>query len=133
MWKCTYVKKMWMGILGWWGLVGRIYIEDAESMWNSAKVFPDVRIRIVWFSVLAASLWTVWLERNNLISSGANFQRDKLLTLVQWRSLEWNLAAGLLISSKTSWWNVNPIGVILASFKCKWEEQGPLLFIVWHL
>lgn len=47
---------------------------------------------------------------------------DKIFSLIQLRSLELNQAAVLVISSKATWWNVNPIGVVTTSFKYKWMK-----------
>lgn len=47
---------------------------------------------------------------------------DKIFSLIQLRSLELNQAAVLVISSKATWWNFNPIGVVTTSFKYKWMK-----------
>lgn len=123
MWKCIVIRKVWNNILCWWDIVGKVYIEDSDSMWNSARIFTDPRIKLVWFSTIAATLWTIWLERNSVIFSGIIFKEERLLALIQLRTLEWNLAACLIISCKAPWWKVNPGGVVLASFKCKLQEH----------
>lgn len=76
MWKCVLVRKVWSNLLSWWGLTGNVYIEDLESMWGSARIFLDIRIRMVWLSILAASMWTIWLEKNGIIFSGFKVNGD---------------------------------------------------------
>lgn len=44
---------------------------------------------------------------------------DGLFARVKGRALEWNIATDLVNSEKTQWWNVNFMGVITASLKCK--------------
>lgn len=118
-WKCDSAKILWVKVIAWWGFVGRIYIEDLCSMWNSCYIFPHGLCRQVWQITMIACLWTLWLERNNVHFSGRSMSVKGLFALLKCRSLEWCIAVGLISIEKASWWDVNPMGVITASLKLK--------------
>lgn len=79
-------------MIAWWGFVGRIFIEDLSTMWNSCSLFPHSLSRKVWQVALVACTWTLWLERNNVLFSGNRMNVDEMFALVKYRSLEWNIA-----------------------------------------
>lgn len=106
----------------------KVYIEDVPSIWRSKKVFSIKILSKVWESVLAASIWTIWLIRNDKLFNAKDSEVLSALQLIKFRSLSWRVAYGLILKSKSSWWSDNPTGTVTASFKTMWfnimsEEQ----------
>lgn len=121
LWHCISAKKVWVKVLAWWGLLGRLYVEDISSMWKSCSVFPLSQGRQVWQITLVACIWTLWLERNNLVFTGNGLNEEGIFELVKCRAMEWNIAADYIYIEKSNWWDPNPMGVITASWRHKEE------------
>ncbi|KAK1395020.1 hypothetical protein POM88_014076 [Heracleum sosnowskyi] len=83
----------------------------------------------VWEIVLIATMWTLWLSRNNRIFSGSKVNVGETVKLRKLRSQEWALARNLILEDAVIWWESNPIGVITRSqavleeklLKCDYE------------
>lgn len=128
LWKCTLSKKIWQAVLAWWGLADKVNIENLESMWRSRKIFSIKILRKIWELVLAATIWSIWLARNDKIFNGKEAVTPVLLQMIKFRSLSWGIAYGIILQSKSAWWSENPSGVVTASLRSKWfnimsEEQ----------
>lgn len=76
----------------------------------------------MWETVLAATIWTIWLIRNESSFHSKEPVISNVMQLIKFKSLSWGLALGLIIKKKSSWWADNPTGVVTASLKAKWFD-----------
>lgn len=91
-----------------------------QSMWRSRKVFKVKILSKVWEMVLAATCWTIWLTRNEMLFQNKEPDIKVILHLIKFRVLSWGLAYGLIMEDKSLWWCDNPTGTVTASYKTKW-------------
>ena len=62
--------------------------------------------------VVAATLWSVWLARNELVFSKVKIKKKALAKLIQLRVSKWGKASGLLDFGETPLWKIHPQGAI---------------------
>lgn len=65
-----------------------------------------------WKCVVAATLWTLWLARNELIFSRSNQSQDVLRALIMLRVKQWGKASGILCFGNDPLWMANPKGAL---------------------
>lgn len=62
--------------------------------------------------VIAATMWSLWLNRNRGVFENKFYKIDEVLLLIKIRSYAWCQATNLVPETRTSVWNVNPVGII---------------------
>lgn len=77
-------------------------------MWRSKGLFKIKILSKIWEMVLAATIWTIWLVRNEKLFQGKEADLITVISLIKFRTLSWGLALGLILKEKASWWNSNP-------------------------
>ncbi|KAK1365949.1 hypothetical protein POM88_041510 [Heracleum sosnowskyi] len=100
-----------------------------NDTWVAINWFKVLDLKQVWEIVLIATMWTLWLSRNNRIFSGSKVNVGETVKLIKLRSQEWALARNLILEDAVIWWESNPIGVITRSqavleeklLKCDYE------------
>ncbi|WOH03522.1 hypothetical protein DCAR_0622921 [Daucus carota subsp. sativus] len=66
----------------------------------------------IWRVVVVATLWSIWLARNELIFNGTRLKKQQLIELIAVRINKWGNAAGLILFGDDPLWRVNPHGII---------------------
>lgn len=69
-----------------------------------------------WKLVVAATLWTIWLCRNECIFNQKRTRRKIIETLIFTRMNKWGLATQILDFGNEPLWRVNPHGAINIHF-----------------
>ncbi|KAL1815403.1 hypothetical protein ACET3Z_017977 [Daucus carota] len=59
-----------------------------------------------------ATLWSIWLARNELVFSHSRISRETLEELIFYRFGAWSKASGLIAFASTPLWRVNPQGAL---------------------
>ncbi|KAK1397860.1 hypothetical protein POM88_007723 [Heracleum sosnowskyi] len=129
LWECTFALQVWRKILDWWGFQQRQIFQCLNDTWVAINWFKVLDLKQVWEIVLIATMWTLWLSRNNRIFSGSKVNVGETVKLIKLRSQEWALARNLILEDAVIWWESNPIGVITRSqavleeklLKCDYE------------
>ena len=66
----------------------------------------------IWHSVVAASIWTIWLARNESIFQSSDPSKSVLLSLLLTRINKWGEASNLIPFSADPLWKSNPTGAV---------------------
>lgn len=89
-------------------------------MWRSRQLFQVKILGKLWEGVLPATIWTIWLVRNELSFHNKTPNLLQTIQLIKFKSLSWGLALGIILRDKIAWWESNPSGVAVASLRVKW-------------
>ena len=65
--------------------------------------------------VISASLWTLWLARNEMVFNNSKLNAVELKNLILVRVVKWGSAANILNVGSTPEWKLNLVGVLTAT------------------
>lgn len=113
---CDSSKALWDQVCGWWQVhLSASHFHSTTSMWDTTSIFRLKKAKLVWKIIISASLWVIWITRNdNVFAKNRQSQMDRL-ALVKLQSKEWCLASNLILKDALCWWNSNPMGSITYS------------------
>lgn len=111
-WSCNVSRRIWRKCLDWWGFYYKPLPTNITDSWNMALWFKDASIRRVWKLTIIATIWTLWLSRNERVFNKTVISEASLMILLQKRSQEWNLATNFISQEHVKWWENNPVGVV---------------------
>ncbi|KAK1373727.1 hypothetical protein POM88_029920 [Heracleum sosnowskyi] len=86
-----------------------------DCIWESLKSFKSPSVKDAWGISISATLWTLWIARNQENFEGMKLNQKNLEYLIIFRSLSWCEAVNLLEENSLNVWVRNPIGAILRS------------------
>ncbi|KAK1404363.1 hypothetical protein POM88_003968 [Heracleum sosnowskyi] len=66
---------------------------------------------------MGATLWSIWLYKNQLVFEKKVIKFEELIFLNKFRVLKWCEASNLCKGLNQNHWMINPAGILLASFK----------------
>ncbi|KAK1389254.1 hypothetical protein POM88_017432 [Heracleum sosnowskyi] len=103
-------KWAWSFVSSWWN----IEVKSGDAR-NISLKFKGPSTRVAWEITWSATMWTIWLCRNQLVFQNTRIKKNELHVLITYRSQLWCQAANLIDDRPT--WKTNPIGMILSSSK----------------
>lgn len=109
---CPLANEVWTFIGSWWGwnhIFSRI---SSFCLYSILNVQRQKFIAKVWHLVVAASLWTIWLVRNELIFNASRPSIANIKKLILVRVSKWGLASKLMTWGDDPMWRVNPVGTL---------------------
>lgn len=112
LWHCEPAKWGWSFVESWWEV--KVF---ETNLWSSMSFFKSPSVRMAWGAVLAATLWTIWLFRNQCVFEGKKHDRKSLVNLILIRTLSWYESLNLIQKEKEHVWRSNPVGLVLACSK----------------
>lgn len=124
-WECNLSKSCWRSVLDWWGLSNKNVFSNVTEMWGSSRWFKEGTMKKLWHLILVATVWTIWLKRNEVIFKNQQINPVQIIILVKFRVKEWALALDLLNKDTMIWWELNPMGSVTRSVFLR--KQGLLL------
>lgn len=107
-WYCPWVKKVWLEIFKWWGLENKCHGFLISNIWSWQSVFGRSVLKVCWNISIAATLWSLWLTRNQIIFEKKSTNLEDLIYLIKFRVLKWSAAAGLCDDSLSPAWLLSP-------------------------
>ncbi|KAK1383625.1 hypothetical protein POM88_021360 [Heracleum sosnowskyi] len=99
-------------ILDWWDFHHRHLLKDLKDTWDAVHCFKEEELKSVCKLVLIATLWTLWLNRNQRVFNNTEVRIEGVVMLVKLRSQEWAVATKKILQEVTKWWDVNPVGAV---------------------
>lgn len=121
--QCQVAKQFWLGIFAWWGVnfVQQNMIH-MSALWNASSYFPSKSLKSAWKITISASLWSLWLSRNQCIfdSKGADIKNMLSLTISQ--ASDWCQVQNLLSKELLLQWNHSPVSAISNAEGNKFKE-----------
>ncbi|KAK1401004.1 hypothetical protein POM88_000609 [Heracleum sosnowskyi] len=125
-WGCEYATWAWHFVEVWWEVK-----VSKNNFWSSFHKFKSPSVKAAWGIVLAATLWTIWLSRNQTVFENNKLGRKALEDLLLLRTLHWCESVMLLDQSQSNIWASNPAGLILSNSKTVkknlWTENSSLM------
>ncbi|KAK1394091.1 hypothetical protein POM88_013147 [Heracleum sosnowskyi] len=125
-WGCEYATWAWHFVEVWWEVK-----VSKNNFWSSFHKFKSPSVKAAWGIVLAATLWTIWLLRNQTVFENNKLGRKALEDLLLLRTLHWCESVKLLDQSQSSIWASNPAGLILSNSKTikknLWTKNSSLM------
>ncbi|GKV32332.1 hypothetical protein SLEP1_g40948 [Rubroshorea leprosula] len=110
--KCKNVRWIWKECARWWG----INLEIQEDCWKTFEKpgawTKNSKIRKGWDCTWSATVWSIWLMRNQRIFQNQEMDPGKLFDLVQIRSFLWFKAKNAWCYFTLSDWISNPIACL---------------------
>ncbi|KAK1398519.1 hypothetical protein POM88_008382 [Heracleum sosnowskyi] len=67
-------------------------------------------------------MWTLWLNRNQIVFNNSKVSLEEVVKLVKVRSREWALARNIILEDAVLWLESNPTGVVTRSRDLKVEK-----------
>lgn len=113
-WRCEPAIWVWDFIADWWSnksLHSRVH---SFSLVHVLKLYKQRHIVLVWKMVVAATLWTLWLARNEHVFNNRKLKAADLKQLLLIRVAKWGSATNILNVGFSPDWKLNPIGVLSA-------------------
>ncbi|KAK1360505.1 hypothetical protein POM88_044979 [Heracleum sosnowskyi] len=122
LWECTTAIQTWRKVLDWWGFHLRPIFKCLNETWVAASWYKELELKQVWEIVLVATLWTLWLNRNQRLFNSSRVSLEGIVKLIKVRSQEWALERNIILEDALIWWESNPIGVVTKSQVIKVEK-----------
>lgn len=111
-WECTPAIWAWDYVGQWWSLKPQLARVPKFSLHSLFSLIHKKHVSPIWRMVIAATLWTIWLTRNELIFQSKRTSRAAMKEIIFIRSSKWGLASNLMNFGDDPLWKVNPIGAI---------------------
>ncbi|KAK5841578.1 hypothetical protein PVK06_003899 [Gossypium arboreum] len=91
--KCNFIVGFWRRIFNWWEVGWKMVsgFEEFYSLCFNAKLHGT--IKNLWLKAIAASCWSVWLARNEMVFERKVLSMDTLIFHSKMKALLWVRAA----------------------------------------
>ncbi|KAK1398520.1 hypothetical protein POM88_008383 [Heracleum sosnowskyi] len=103
LWECEIAMQTWRKVLDWWGFHLRPTIKCLNETWVAVSWFKEVVLKQTWEIVLVAKMWTLWLNRNQIVFNSSKVSLEEVVKLVKVRSQEWALARNIILEDAVLW------------------------------
>lgn len=112
-WECELARWAWSFVQKWWNISDLNFSRINRSIFHLLRLFKQKHINRIWETVVAATLWTIWLARNDYVFNHVRIKQHVMQKLIKLRISKWGLASKLIPFSHFPLWNVNPVGAII--------------------
>lgn len=127
-WHCELSIWAWEFVSRWWSLPAIRKFIPHFSLFSLLKIKVHKAASRIWYIVVAATLWSIWLARNELVFSNIKISKATLVDLIFLRVSKWGKASGLIEFGDTPLWKIHPQGAIaLHTFTLRssfWLHKG---------
>ena len=96
----------------WWCIKWELLTKFGFNLQYILQLFKPKFIKQIWQMVVAATLWSIWLGRNDSIFNKAKTSNKILQTLIFHRVAKWGGVAKLVKFTHIPLWQINPVGTI---------------------
>lgn len=96
----------------WWSIKDNRLSHADFCLFSILQLYKQKHIKCIWHLVVAATLWTIWLTRNDLIFNKVRVSESVMNELIFIRVLKWGSASKMILYSHIPLWRVNPTGAI---------------------
>nr|XP_017228424.1 PREDICTED: uncharacterized protein LOC108203774 [Daucus carota subsp. sativus] len=120
--ECELANWVWVEIAVWWDIPLSRFNSATFSLRNIFSIIDDLILNKAWKSVVAASLWYIWISRNNKVFNLSTIDKNSLINNVKMRVYSWLLSSGLIENDHWREWKHIPRSVIQQSWLRKREK-----------
>ncbi|KAL1801793.1 hypothetical protein ACET3Z_030440 [Daucus carota] len=104
-----------------------------NSLEEILRVKHDSKTSKIWRLIVAATLWTIWLCRNEFQFNRKKLPQESIQDLIFARVNKWGHASGLIPFSGDPLWHANPDeGTFQWRYRCiseEWKKKDPTLVL----
>ncbi|XP_017252064.1 uncharacterized protein LOC108222689 [Daucus carota subsp. sativus] len=115
--ECTLAEWCWNEICSMWSIRRDSLVQMDFSLINLFGLVQEAEVKETWHSVASATLWSIWIFRNDFVFNNRKPKKDGVLSILKTRVHKWLEVNGSLSKSWENLFNVNPVGAIRLSFK----------------
>ncbi|GKV09634.1 hypothetical protein SLEP1_g21105 [Rubroshorea leprosula] len=107
MFECPLSWKVWTSCYSWWGISTAINVDTTAHFKQHTGLIDSKNINQAWAVIWFAALWSIWLQRNQVIFSSNHDSLEEMLELIKYRSFYW-IRAMLQPELSLDLWKSNP-------------------------
>lgn len=111
-WDCQLAKRAWDFISSWWNIPKALFPGEPNTLARLVSFINTTLVNKVWRIVIAATLWSIWLSRNETAFANTRISRRSLEFLITTRVNKWAKTSLLIPFTMDLNWSVNPQGTI---------------------
>ncbi|WOH12510.1 hypothetical protein DCAR_0832014 [Daucus carota subsp. sativus] len=111
-WNCTLANWTWNYISSWWSINSLSFKSRPFSIPYLLSLKPQRHVSKIWRMVVSASLWSIWLARNDFVFNKSKINEKELTRLIFIRISKWGSASKIMPFGSDPLWNINPVGAI---------------------
>lgn len=114
-WDCDLADSVWEICKSWVGLPRSHLQRHSFSLESLFNFNPGVAIKRYWPTFAAASLWTIWIARNDYIFNNRRKSNEELAFVLKSTVFKWMRSFNWLpshIGGMQHIWDLNPIGML---------------------
>lgn len=136
LWECIWANWAWKFIGKWWSIKDLVRRNKVFSLkFLLHRKWPKF-VRQTWQLVVSATLWTVWLARNEWVFNKKSMKQETLKQLILYRVASWGEAANILNCGHDPLWKINPVGALSVRHYNYRITSGPtrkrhMIWFVW--
>lgn len=120
---CHFSRILWSDIFAWWKVYpvqhGMLHLSD---LWKLSNNFSSKSLKSAWRIMVSATMWILWLARNQCVFDSKNVDSKNLLCLAKFHALEWCQIQNILHKKSIHRWNSNPVSAISEAEGIKFKE-----------
>ncbi|GKV19246.1 hypothetical protein SLEP1_g29532 [Rubroshorea leprosula] len=89
MFECPLSWKVWTSCYSWWGISTAINVDTTTHFKQHTGLIDSKNINQAWAVIWFAALWSIWLQRNQVIFNSNHDSLEEMLELIKYRSFYW--------------------------------------------
>ncbi|KAK1366051.1 hypothetical protein POM88_041612 [Heracleum sosnowskyi] len=121
-WTCKIAREVWSLIFNWWSLILNQDLHFPGALHEIIERYKDASLKKAWKSVVAATLWSIWLMRNEKKFRGGKLSGNDVFFLIKVRVREWLMAGNMFKKEAMVWWDLNPTGSLTRTKELRLKE-----------
>lgn len=141
-WSCQVASWAWDFVGDWWSLKHIKVRSSHFSLFNLLTLKRPRHIKRVWSMVVATTLWSIWLARNDMVFNKVRIKAHNIRELIFIRSNKWGLASKTMMFGHDPLWRINPMSALNVHhneemtlfWKIKFEAYSVVCMVdaAWH-
>ncbi|WOG89358.1 hypothetical protein DCAR_0208596 [Daucus carota subsp. sativus] len=108
-WNCPVAKSVWLKVFEWWNINPGFINKGWGPITSLFDLVNDIKSKLSWEVTVIATLWVIWISRNNKIFRGNNPEAAIMFAIAKLRAFEWSVAANLCEAGQFLNWSNNPV------------------------
>ncbi|GKU93427.1 hypothetical protein SLEP1_g7022 [Rubroshorea leprosula] len=107
MFECPLSWKVWTSCYSWWGISTAINVDTTAHFKQHTGLIDSKNINQAWAVIWFAALWSIWLQRNQVIFKSNHDSLEEMLELIKYIAFYW-IRAMLQPELSLDLWKSNP-------------------------
>ncbi|KAK1425615.1 hypothetical protein QVD17_20969 [Tagetes erecta] len=87
--ECPFASKVWDEVFNWCGLKFALNVPIKLFLSSTLQLSVAIELRNALYSISLATLWFIWLARNEHIFGSTRLAVDKVVDLIKFHTFGW--------------------------------------------